>query len=78
MEAGHLTGPRIIELLSEAGELTELVTHPGVSVAGYAHWRYAWDEETRALCDPAVAAALADNGIELVTPAGTVRPLTRH
>lgn len=78
MEAGHLTGPRIIELLSEAGELTELVTHPGVSVAGYAHWRYAWDEETRALCDPAVAAALADNGIDLVTPAGTVRPPMRH
>lgn len=77
MEAGHLTAPRIIDLLSEAGELTELVTHPGVGVAGYAHWRYGWDEETRALCDPAVAAAVAKNGIELVTPTGAAHPQPR-
>ena len=77
MEAGHLTAPRIIDLLSEAGELTELVTHPGVGVTGYGHWRYAWDEETRALCDPALVAAIASRGIQLVTPAGAITTLPR-
>ena len=68
MEAGHLTVDRIIDLLSYVHGTTELVTHPGVGVDGYPHWRYAWDVETAALCDRRVMQAIADAGIELVTP----------
>jgi predicted glycoside hydrolase/deacetylase ChbG (UPF0249 family) len=68
-EAGHLTAQRIVELLDHVDGVTELVTHPGVGVTGYAHWGYAWDEETRALCDPAVREAIAARGIQLVGPA---------
>ena len=68
MEAGHLTAPRIIDLLAHVRDTTELVTHPGLGVTRYAHWGYAWDEETRALCDPRVRAAIAARGIELIAP----------
>jgi predicted glycoside hydrolase/deacetylase ChbG (UPF0249 family) len=67
-EAGHLTAPRINELLDEVDGLTELVTHPGVGVTAYPHWRYEWDAETAALCDPAVRAAIAEKGITPWTP----------
>ena len=67
-EAGHLTAERIIELLDEVEGVTELVTHPGVNVTAYPHWGYAWDEETRALCDPRVGEAIAARGIRLLTP----------
>jgi chitin disaccharide deacetylase len=67
-EAGHLTADRIIALLEQVSGLTELVTHPGIGVGGYAHWRYAWDAETAALCDPRVKAAIAERGIALVAP----------
>jgi predicted glycoside hydrolase/deacetylase ChbG (UPF0249 family) len=68
MEAGHLTADRIIDLLPYVGGTTELVTHPGVGVDAYRHWRYAWDAETEALCDPRVRQAIVDGGIELVAP----------
>ncbi len=68
VEAGHLTADRIIDLLREVDGITELVTHPGVGVAGYGHWRYAWEGETEALCDPRVRAAIASHGIELIAP----------
>jgi predicted glycoside hydrolase/deacetylase ChbG (UPF0249 family) len=67
-DAGHLTAERIVALLDHVTDVTELVTHPGLNVAGYAHWKYDWDGETRALCDPAVRAALEARGIELTTP----------
>jgi predicted glycoside hydrolase/deacetylase ChbG (UPF0249 family) len=67
-EAGHLSAKRIIDLLDYVAGVTELVAHPGVGVRGYAHWRYAWDEETRALCDPGVREAIAARGIELIAP----------
>lgn len=67
-EAGHLTASRIVALLDHVDELTELVTHPGVGVTGYAHWGYGWEEETSALCDPAVRAAIHARAIELVAP----------
>ena len=73
MEAGHLTAARIVDLVAEVDGVTELVTHPGVGVDGYAHWGYAWDEETRALCDPAVRDAIAKKGIELMAPSGERR-----
>jgi predicted glycoside hydrolase/deacetylase ChbG (UPF0249 family) len=68
VEAGRLTANRIIALLDHVDGTTELVTHPGIAVKGYAHWRYAWDEETRALCDPRVREAVEKKGIALVGP----------
>src|SRR2546423_1326891 len=73
-EAGHLTAARIVELLDHVDGVTELVTHPGVGVTRYPHWRYAWDEETRALCDPSVREAIAARGIALVTPSVSEGP----
>ncbi len=73
-EAGHLTAPRIIELLDDVDGVTELVTHPGLSVAGYGHWRYAWDAETAALCDPQLKTAIAARAIALVAPSEVTAP----
>jgi len=67
-EAGHLTAERLIALLASVEGVTELVTHPGVGVSGYAHWRYAWDAETAALCDARVRTAIEERGIMLVAP----------
>ena len=65
-EAGHLTD--VVPLLDRVREVTELVTHPGVGVTGYDHWRYDWDAETRALCDPRLPGELAKRSIELTSP----------
>jgi predicted glycoside hydrolase/deacetylase ChbG (UPF0249 family) len=73
VEAGHLTAERIIALLDHVDENTELVAHPGIGVSGYAHWRYDWEGETRALCDPRVREAIAERGIELVAPSDCKR-----
>ena len=67
-EAGHLTSERILELLDCVEDTTELVTHPGMHVTGYAYWQYDWEAETRALCDPAVKHAVAAKNIELIGP----------
>ena len=67
-EAGHLTAERIVALLDFVNETTELVSHPGVNVAGYAQWNYDWNGETRALCDPRVREAIAKKSIELIGP----------
>jgi chitin disaccharide deacetylase len=67
-EAGHLTADRIIALLGCVDGITELVAHPGIGVGSYAHWRYAWEAETVALCDPRVRAAVAERGIALLAP----------
>jgi predicted glycoside hydrolase/deacetylase ChbG (UPF0249 family) len=67
-DAGHISTKSTIELLDHVKDVTELVTHPGLGVTGYAHWGYAWDQETRALCDPAVRAAIDARGIELIAP----------
>ncbi len=68
MEAGHLTTARIVALLQHADRTTELVTHPGIGVDAYPHWRYAWDGETDALCDPRLRQAIAGLGITLIAP----------
>ena len=65
-QAGHLDD--VVALLDRVEGVTELVTHPGVAVRGYDHWDYAWDDETRALCDPRLRGELAARGIELVVP----------
>jgi chitin disaccharide deacetylase len=67
-DAGHLTADRIIALLDFVDDTTELVTHPGMGVNGYPHWRYDWETETRALCDPRVRETIAVRGIRLVAP----------
>ncbi|HEX8169850.1 MAG TPA: ChbG/HpnK family deacetylase [Thermoanaerobaculia bacterium] len=64
-EAGHLHD--VVPLLDHVEGLTELVTHPGLSVDGY-DWSYDWDEETHALCDPRLPGELAARGILLVAP----------
>lgn len=63
--AGHLQD--VVPLLDHVEGVTELVTHPGVGVSGY-DWGYAWDAETRALCDPRLDEALVKRGIELSAP----------
>lgn len=77
MEAGHLTAERIVSLLRCVVGLTELVTHPGVAVDAYLHWRYAWDAELEALCDPRLRQAIADQGIELTAPSRLSAPRSR-
>src|SRR5712691_1039438 len=67
-EAGHLTAERIVALLDHVSDVTELIAHPGVNVSGYAHWKYEWDAETRALCDSRVREAIEQRGIRLVAP----------
>ena len=73
-EAGHLTS--VEPLLDHVDGLTELVTHPGVAVDAYPHWRYDWDSETRALCDPGLRVAMSMRGIALVTPSEAVRSIS--
>jgi hypothetical protein len=67
-EAGHLTADRIIALLDYVTDVTELVAHPGLDVAGYSHWNYDWNRETAALCDPRVREAIAKKNIDLIAP----------
>jgi predicted glycoside hydrolase/deacetylase ChbG (UPF0249 family) len=64
-EAGHLAD--VVPLLDHVLGVTELVTHPGIGVTGYA-WGYDWDRETRALCDPRLREQLVTYGIALATP----------
>jgi predicted glycoside hydrolase/deacetylase ChbG (UPF0249 family) len=64
--AGHLKD--IEPLLDHVDGVTELVAHPGVNVGSYAHWRYEWDAETRALCDPKLREAVVRRGIRLIAP----------
>ena len=74
VEAGHLTN--VEPLLDRVEGLTELVTHPGVAVDAYPHWRYDWDSETRALCAPGLREAISTRGIALVTPSEAVRSIS--
>lgn len=67
-EAGHLTADRIIALLDHARDVTELVAHPGLDVAGYSHWNYEWNRETAALCDPRLRDAISKENIALIAP----------
>ncbi|HKO54701.1 MAG TPA: hypothetical protein VJ276_02415, partial [Thermoanaerobaculia bacterium] len=61
----------IAALLDHVDGVTELVCHPGLGDAELAEayeWGYAWDAETRALCEPSLRAALAERGIRVVPP----------
>jgi predicted glycoside hydrolase/deacetylase ChbG (UPF0249 family) len=68
-DAGHLDSRRLLTLATLAGDSAELVCHPGLDnrALGAAYdWSYRWEEETAALCDPAVGTALAAAGIACV------------
>jgi predicted glycoside hydrolase/deacetylase ChbG (UPF0249 family) len=68
LDAGHLTAARLVELTTAVNGTAELVTHPGIDGAAIGRvyrWRYAWDDETAALCDDSVRAALAGVGVAL-------------
>ena len=69
--AGHLAD--VVPLLDHVEGVTELVTHPGIGVSGYA-WGYDWDRETRALCDRRLGDELATRVIRLAAPS-TIRPI---
>jgi predicted glycoside hydrolase/deacetylase ChbG (UPF0249 family) len=73
--AGHLED--VTPLLDHVDGVTELVTHPGVGVLGYARWGYEWDRETRALCAPGLREEIARRGIELKTPAASALSVSR-
>ena len=66
LEAGRLR--EIEPLLDHVEGTTELVTHPGIGVDAYPHWRYDWEAETRTLCEPGLREAIAARGIALITP----------
>lgn len=75
-DAGHFTTGQLVPLFDFIDGLTELVCHPGIGDAEIRKsykWGYAWDEETRALCDRGVRMALGDRGVELVS----IRDLAR-
>lgn len=75
-EAGHLTSAKLIGLLDHVVGVTELVAHPGLGTPGIAasyDWGYDWDQETAALCDPAVAEAIRHREILLITPSQAAR-----
>jgi chitin disaccharide deacetylase len=70
LTAGHLTVEALGRSLDRAGDVSELVCHPGVggaALAGEYAWGYAWDAETAALCDPRVPDLLRARGIELTS-----------
>lgn len=72
LEAGKLrSGDAIVALLDECEGTSELVTHPGIGdgdlTIAYS-WGYRWEEETAALCDPRVRAAIDARGITLARP----------
>ncbi len=69
--AGHLED--VVPLLDHVEGITELVTHPGIGVSGYA-WGYDWDRETRALCNPRLREELSARMIRLAAPSA-VRPI---
>ncbi|HEX9163135.1 MAG TPA: ChbG/HpnK family deacetylase [Thermoanaerobaculia bacterium] len=64
--AGHLGD--VEPLLDDVEGVTELVAHPGIGVDRYAHWKYEWEMETKALCKPGLREVLTRRGIELIAP----------
>ena len=73
LTAGHLTVDALGRSLDQAGDVSELVCHPGVGDAALAReyaWGYAWDAETAALCDPRVPDLLRAREIELTSFSG--------
>jgi len=79
--AGHFTTATLVPLFDFIEGLTELVCHPGIGereIARSYKWGYAWDEETKTLCDRDVRRALADRSVELVSIRDLARRVNRH
>jgi predicted glycoside hydrolase/deacetylase ChbG (UPF0249 family) len=69
MDAGRITPPRLLSLLDRVQGVTELVAHPGegdAEIARRYRWRYQWDAERQAVCDPRVREKIASSDIKLV------------
>jgi predicted glycoside hydrolase/deacetylase ChbG (UPF0249 family) len=68
-EAGALTETALLALLSRLTPGSyEIGCHPGETVGAVPeqpHWRYAWDQELRALCSPRVRGLVSARGIVL-------------
>jgi len=77
--AGQLTPARLRDALrGEWSGCRELVCHPGegdVELAARYRWRYEWDAEREALCDPTLPAWLREQGIELTPFERLARPV---
>lgn len=70
LTAGRLTVESLGRSLDQAGDVSELVCHPGLgdaALAGEYAWGYSWDAETATLCDPRVPDLLRARGIELTS-----------
>ena len=68
LDAGRLTPGRLVRILNDVENVTELVCHPGIgdeALRTAYDWGYGWDGETAALCDPVVRKAIRDGGIEV-------------
>lgn len=68
LDAGRLTPERLVSLLKDVENVTELVCHPGLGdreLEEAYRWGYGWDGETAALCDPGVRTAIREGGIEV-------------
>lgn len=76
MDAGRITSSRLLVLLEHVEGVTELVAHPGEGEGEIARryaWRYRWDDERQALCDPRARSKIATAGITL----GGIRDLVK-
>jgi len=68
LDAGRLTPERLVHILRDVENVTELVCHPGIgdeALKTAYDWGYGWDGETAALCDPGMRKAIRDGGIEV-------------
>ena len=68
LDAGRLTPERLVSILKDVENVTELVCHPGIGdreLENVYRWGYGWDGETAALCDPGVRKAIREGGIEV-------------
>jgi predicted glycoside hydrolase/deacetylase ChbG (UPF0249 family) len=68
LDAGRLTPERLVSILKDVENVTELVCHPGIGnreLEDVYRWGYGWDGETAALCDPGVRKAIREGGIEV-------------
>ncbi len=70
-ESGKLDERYLVDLLVRLPDGTcELMCHPGFApghVPQDPTWRYAWDDERKALTNPLVRDALTANGVELIS-----------
>jgi len=76
LDAGRLTPERLVSILKDVENVTELVCHPGIGdreLENAYRWGYGWDGETAALCDPGVKKAIRERGIEVAGFSGVGR-----